>query len=165
MPGELWTAALTSVKHRQSFVHGVHTHRGVVNKSISTQLDLVTKERDDLLEQLKRLTSQFDKASACTAELERKLAAMTHERDELLAQLEGMASRFDNSTEREADLELQLDAMTKERDALRAQLAELQVLKLDGCIGCGCLSLPNCHLYNPEDRAAERGQAAYDDYP
>ena len=50
MPGELWTAALTSVKHRQSFIHGVHTHRGVVNKSISTQLDLVTKERDDLLE-------------------------------------------------------------------------------------------------------------------
>jgi len=28
---------------------------------------------------------------------------------------------------------------------------------LDGCIGCGCLSLPNCALYNPEDRAAKRG--------
>ena len=25
--------------------------------------------------------------------------------------------------------------------------------RLDGCIGCGCLSLANCALYNPEDRA------------
>lgn len=29
--------------------------------------------------------------------------------------------------------------------------------RLDGCIGCGCLSLRNCKLYNPEDRAANRG--------
>jgi MerR family redox-sensitive transcriptional activator SoxR len=28
---------------------------------------------------------------------------------------------------------------------------------LDGCIGCGCLSLRKCALYNPEDRAARRG--------
>ena len=28
---------------------------------------------------------------------------------------------------------------------------------LDGCIGCGCLSLPSCALYNPEDRAAKAG--------
>jgi MerR family redox-sensitive transcriptional activator SoxR len=25
--------------------------------------------------------------------------------------------------------------------------------KLDGCIGCGCLSLKKCALYNPEDKA------------
>ena len=25
--------------------------------------------------------------------------------------------------------------------------------RLDGCIGCGCLSLKNCALYNPEDNA------------
>jgi len=29
--------------------------------------------------------------------------------------------------------------------------------KLDGCIGCGCLSLKACRLYNPTDRAAEKG--------
>ncbi|MEM1229901.1 MAG: redox-sensitive transcriptional activator SoxR [Pseudomonadota bacterium] len=29
--------------------------------------------------------------------------------------------------------------------------------RLDGCIGCGCLSLANCALYNPEDRAGQRG--------
>lgn len=29
--------------------------------------------------------------------------------------------------------------------------------RLDGCIGCGCLSLDTCKLYNPEDKAASRG--------
>jgi MerR family redox-sensitive transcriptional activator SoxR len=29
--------------------------------------------------------------------------------------------------------------------------------KLDGCIGCGCLSLDRCALYNPDDRAAKAG--------
>ncbi len=28
---------------------------------------------------------------------------------------------------------------------------------LDGCIGCGCLSLQSCKLYNPDDRAAATG--------
>lgn len=28
---------------------------------------------------------------------------------------------------------------------------------LDGCIGCGCLSLEKCALYNPDDRAGARG--------
>lgn len=29
--------------------------------------------------------------------------------------------------------------------------------KLDGCIGCGCLSLKACALYNPQDIAKTRG--------
>jgi MerR family transcriptional regulator, redox-sensitive transcriptional activator SoxR len=29
--------------------------------------------------------------------------------------------------------------------------------RLAGCIGCGCLSLETCALYNPEDRAARAG--------
>lgn len=29
--------------------------------------------------------------------------------------------------------------------------------RLDGCIGCGCLSLKSCALYNPDDQAARRG--------
>ncbi len=28
---------------------------------------------------------------------------------------------------------------------------------LNACIGCGCLSLKQCHLYNPEDRAHQFG--------
>jgi len=42
---------------------------------------------------------------------------------------------------------------------LDEQIAVLQRLrdKLDGCIGCGCLSLKTCHLYNPDDAAASLG--------
>ncbi|MBY8977466.1 redox-sensitive transcriptional activator SoxR [Rhodobacteraceae bacterium NNCM2] len=29
--------------------------------------------------------------------------------------------------------------------------------RLDGCIGCGCLSLENCALYNPRDEAGRFG--------
>ena len=29
--------------------------------------------------------------------------------------------------------------------------------KLDACIGCGCLSLRRCALYNPQDRLASQG--------
>lgn len=31
---------------------------------------------------------------------------------------------------------------------------------LDGCIGCGCLSLRACALYNPDDRCAQQGSGA-----
>ncbi len=39
------------------------------------------------------------------------------------------------------------------------RIARLTVLRdrLDGCIGCGCLSLERCAMYNPDDAAAERG--------
>jgi MerR family redox-sensitive transcriptional activator SoxR len=42
---------------------------------------------------------------------------------------------------------------------LDQQIAVLQRLraKLDGCIGCGCLSMRTCHLYNPDDAAATLG--------
>jgi len=45
------------------------------------------------------------------------------------------------------------------RDALDERIAMLQRTRerLDGCIGCGCLSLKNCALYNPEDGASLRG--------
>lgn len=47
--------------------------------------------------------------------------------------------------------------------SLRGQLdAKIQLLnrtkqKLDECIGCGCLSLQRCQLYNREDRAGAAG--------
>lgn len=39
------------------------------------------------------------------------------------------------------------------------RIAELERLKagLEGCIGCGCLSLDRCRLANPDDRAARLG--------
>lgn len=48
------------------------------------------------------------------------------------------------------------------RADLDARIATLEKLRdtLDGCIGCGCLSLKKCHLYNPQDRISERGTGA-----
>ncbi len=45
------------------------------------------------------------------------------------------------------------------RDRLDQRIATLTRLRdnLDGCIGCGCLSLPKCALYNPDDRAKCHG--------
>lgn len=45
------------------------------------------------------------------------------------------------------------------RPQLEAQIAILERLRdnLDSCIGCGCLSLSTCALYNPDDRAAVLG--------
>ena len=45
------------------------------------------------------------------------------------------------------------------RRGLDARIARLEKLRdtLDGCIGCGCLSLDACALYNADDRAAQRG--------
>ncbi len=45
------------------------------------------------------------------------------------------------------------------RGALQARIAMLEQTRdlLDGCIGCGCLSLDRCALYNPGDRAAQAG--------
>ena len=39
----------------------------------------------------------------------------------------------------------------------RIRLLEAMREKLDGCIGCGCLSLDNCALYNRDDEVAVRG--------
>jgi MerR family redox-sensitive transcriptional activator SoxR len=43
------------------------------------------------------------------------------------------------------ELQNRIDTMERMRD------------RLDGCIGCGCLSLKKCALYNPEDRAKQQG--------
>lgn len=45
------------------------------------------------------------------------------------------------------------------RAHLDARIGMLERLRdrLDGCIGCGCLSLESCRLYNPGDRAGQTG--------
>lgn len=45
------------------------------------------------------------------------------------------------------------------RESLDRRMADLKALRddLQGCIGCGCLSLRACRLYNPQDRLGERG--------
>ncbi|WP_108791553.1 redox-sensitive transcriptional activator SoxR [Erythrobacter sp. Alg231-14] len=45
------------------------------------------------------------------------------------------------------------------RDRIESRIQELERMRdrLDGCIGCGCLSLDKCAIYNPDDRLASEG--------
>lgn len=45
------------------------------------------------------------------------------------------------------------------RSHLDEKIAQLERTRdrLDGCIGCGCLSLKTCAIYNPDDKLAEKG--------
>ena len=48
------------------------------------------------------------------------------------------------------------------RDLLDERIATLRGLRhrLDGCIGCGCLSLERCQIVNPGDAVAAEGPGA-----
>jgi MerR family redox-sensitive transcriptional activator SoxR len=45
-------------------------------------------------------------------------------------------------------LDQQIEQLTRTRD------------RLDGCIGCGCLSLSHCAIWNPDDALGEAGPGA-----
>ncbi|EOS95320.1 Redox-sensitive transcriptional activator SoxR [Erwinia tracheiphila PSU-1] len=51
---------------------------------------------------------------------------------------------------------------SKWREELENRITTLTRLRddLDGCIGCGCLSMADCPLRNPDDRLSERGIGA-----
>ncbi len=67
-----------------------------------------------------------------------------------------MASLPDKRTPTKKDWE-KISKQIKTR--IDAQIVRLEQTRanLDGCIGCGCLSLKACALYNPEDGIAARG--------
>ncbi|MCO1335603.1 redox-sensitive transcriptional activator SoxR [Microbulbifer sp. OS29] len=48
------------------------------------------------------------------------------------------------------------------REELEQRIQQLTRLRdyLEGCIGCGCLSMEKCPLRNPGDQAAEQGDGA-----
>ena len=73
------------------------------------------------------------------AEIEAELSTLPHGQAPTLAEWRAIAARM--------------------RGVLAAKIAMLQRTHelLDGCIGCGCLSLDRCALYNPNDRAARGG--------
>lgn len=73
------------------------------------------------------------------AEIEREMAALPHGRTPTVMDWQ----RISRSLRSEIDSRIQL--LTRTRN------------KLDECIGCGCLSLDRCQLYNKEDRAAAAG--------
>lgn len=72
---------------------------------------------------------------------------------EIVVQLDQLPS---GRTPTHADWQKISEAM---RDALDAKINSLTLLrdKLEGCIGCGCLSLERCAIYNPADRAGLQG--------
>jgi MerR family transcriptional regulator, redox-sensitive transcriptional activator SoxR len=67
-----------------------------------------------------------------------------------------MASLPDNRTPTEKDWK-RLSASWRPRIDAQIRLLERLRDRLDGCIGCGCLSLRFCRLLNPNDQAALRG--------
>lgn len=62
----------------------------------------------------------------------------------------------DNRTPTTADWEI---LSTYWLDELNARITYLQRLRdsLTGCIGCGCLSMKKCPIYNEDDRLASEG--------
>ncbi|MBN8506874.1 MAG: redox-sensitive transcriptional activator SoxR [Burkholderiales bacterium] len=72
---------------------------------------------------------------------------------------QALAALPDNRTPNKADwdrLARGWQALLDERLALLSRLRE----QLGSCIGCGCLSLKSCRLYNPGDQVAPRGPGA-----
>ncbi|MEU1288145.1 redox-sensitive transcriptional activator SoxR [Kitasatospora sp. NPDC005856] len=70
---------------------------------------------------------------------------------------------LDRLPERPAPSRAEWDRVAESwQDRIDEQIAELQRLKakLTGCIGCGCLSLSRCALYNAADRAGAAGPGA-----
>jgi len=69
------------------------------------------------------------------------------------------ASLPDNRTPSMDDWQL---LSTLWRDDLNARIAYMEKLRdsLTGCIGCGCLSMKNCPIYNPQDILKEEGSGA-----
>ena len=72
-------------------------------------------------------------------ETEAALASLPNERTPTKADWTRLSKRF----------RVQLDKRIEGLAALRD--------RLDGCIGCGCLSLSVCALHNPDDKAREEG--------
>jgi MerR family redox-sensitive transcriptional activator SoxR len=67
-----------------------------------------------------------------------------------------LASLPDSRTPTEKDWER---LSTSWRPRIEAQIRMLERLRdrLDGCIGCGCLSMRHCRLLNPGDEVSARG--------
>ncbi len=72
---------------------------------------------------------------------------------------QAFASLPDNRTPTRADWQRLSTQFAKDIDDRIAGLTCLRE-NLSGCIGCGCLSMKSCALYNPGDAASELGVGA-----
>ena len=73
------------------------------------------------------------------AEISAELATLPQGRAPTRQDWQGISRRIRRALDR------RIEMLEKTRDLL------------DGCIGCGCLSLDRCALFNPNDRAAKGG--------
>ena len=73
------------------------------------------------------------------AEIEAELSTLPTARRQTQAEWRAIAARMQGA------LTAKIEMLRKTRELL------------DGCIGCGCLSLDRCALYNPDDRASRAG--------
>lgn len=73
------------------------------------------------------------------SEIREEMAKLPEGRTPTKADWERISRRF------RTVLDLRIDQLQRTRD------------RLDGCIGCGCLSLKSCALYNPDDEKGTRG--------
>jgi MerR family redox-sensitive transcriptional activator SoxR len=72
-------------------------------------------------------------------DIRRQLDSLPDGRTPTESDWQELAARFAD------DIDRRIDGLRQLRD------------KLDGCIGCGCLSLQRCALYNPDDVAVRLG--------
>lgn len=73
---------------------------------------------------------------------------------------EALRTLPDNRAPTAADWKQLSEQWSRELDGRINQLILLRE-RLNGCIGCGCLSMEACPLYNQGDKLAERGTGAH----
>ncbi|KAF1723019.1 MerR family transcriptional regulator, redox-sensitive transcriptional activator SoxR [Pseudoxanthomonas wuyuanensis] len=73
------------------------------------------------------------------ADIQQALSSLPEARTPTAQDWQKLSSRW------RADLDERIARLTRLRD------------QMDGCIGCGCLSLKNCPLRNPKDEVGEQG--------
>jgi MerR family redox-sensitive transcriptional activator SoxR len=77
-----------------------------------------------------------------------------------LSQIKGALAKLpEERTPTKTDWDRLSRVFSKDIDEKISQLQDLKE-KLTGCIGCGCLSLKKCQLYNPEDKINIKGAGA-----
>ena len=79
------------------------------------------------------------KLGLALAEIEAQLASLPQGRAPTLSDWQAISGRMRGA------IDAKIALLTRTRD------------QLDQCIGCGCLSLEKCRLYNPDDRRAAEG--------
>lgn len=110
-------------------------------KGLLTSLRTAGNQRRFLRSDIRRVSFVLiaQKLGLGLAEIERELSGLPQGRTPTLADWERISR-----------------SMRKSIDA-KIALLELTRRKLDECIGCGCLSLAKCRLYNADDEAGREG--------